>query len=47
MALKHEAVVDSWNVLVIGGAGRGEWAIERIDTKLGADVHPPSYSLNL
>ena len=40
MALKHEAVVDSWNVLVIGGAGRGEWAIERIDTKLGEAKMP-------
>jgi hypothetical protein len=34
MALKHEAVVDNWNVLVIAGAGRGRQVLERIESMI-------------
>ena len=34
MALKHEAVVDRWNALVISGAGKSKWAVQRIESMI-------------
>jgi hypothetical protein len=34
MALKHEAVVDNWNVLVIAGAGRGKQVLQQIESMI-------------
>ena len=44
MALKNEAVVESWNRVVVHGAGRGEWVIERIDVKLAEAKMPGVYA---
>ena len=34
MALKHEAVVDNWNVLVIAGAGHGRQVLQQIESMI-------------
>ena len=40
MALRHEAVVEKWNRVIINGAGRGNWVIEQIDIKLNEAKMP-------
>jgi hypothetical protein len=34
MALKHEAVVESWNMLVINGEGKSTWFMKQVQQKL-------------
>ena len=44
MALKHEAVVDRWNALVISGAGKSKWAVQRIESMI-KEANMPGVSL--
>jgi hypothetical protein len=44
--LKHEAVTSSWNALVIQGAGKEKWVMDRVekmikDANMGFFAYPP------
>ena len=40
MALKHESVTSSWNALVIQGAGKDKWVMEKVEGMI-KEAHMP------
>ena len=38
--LKHEAVTSSWNALVLNGAGKDTWVMDRVE-KMIKDANMP------